>query len=293
MNYRSLYKLGTIGVSFEAYSDMKIWGIPLWKLDPYRIRDSKESPDLSISLTISEKQMQPGKLLKKESAGFFQHIIYELPDGMIWQYERSKNHELQLRYYISSKWDQIQLLEDHSHTDGHLAFEYLGQIIPPVMLRHCMLTFHGVLMEYEGYGIIISAPSGTGKTTHARMWRDLRRALIINGDRAACQKVDGIWTGFGLPWSGTSGEQINRSIPIKAMVVLERNEENRAFQIKGMEAFLSAWANVLKPNWDTALSEKALDLLEDFLRTIPVIRLCCRPDADSVEVLSHVLEGIR
>ena len=84
MNYRSLYKLGTIGVSFEAYSDMKIWGIPLWKLDPYRIRDSKESPDLSISLTISEKQMQPGKLLKKESAGFFQHIIYELPDGMIW-----------------------------------------------------------------------------------------------------------------------------------------------------------------------------------------------------------------
>ena len=212
---------------------------------------------------------------------------------MIWQYERSKNHELQLRYYISSKWDQIQLLEDHSHTDGHLAFEYLGQIIPPVMLRHCMLTFHGVLMEYEGYGIIISAPSGTGKTTHARMWRDLRRALIINGDRAACQKVDGIWTGFGLPWSGTSGEQINRSIPIKAMVVLERNEENRAFQIKGMEAFLSAWANVLKPNWDTALSEKALDLLEDFLRTIPVIRLCCRPDADSVEVLSHVLEGIR
>ena len=292
MNHRILYKMGTVVVSLETYSDMMIWGIPLWKLDPYRIQDSKESPDLSISLTISKKTIQLEKLLKKEKAGFFQHTIYHLPDGLIWQYERSKNHEVQLSYYTSLNWNQIQLLEDHSHTGGQLAFEYLGQIIPSVMLKHCMLTFHGVLMEYDGYGIIISAPSGTGKTTHARMWRDLRHALIINGDRAACQKINDVWTGFGLPWSGTSGEQINRSIPIKAIVLLERSEENHAFPITGMEAFISAWANVLKPDWNTALSEKALDLLDDFLQTIPVIRLRCRPDADSVKVLSHVLEEI-
>ena len=292
MEHRILYKLGTLVVSLEAYSSMKIWEIPLWKLDPYRIIDSKESPDLSIPLNSTEKQIQPGKLLNKERAGFFQHIIYNVPGGMIWQYERIKNHDLQLRYYISSKWDQIQLLEDHSHTDGHLAFEYLGQIMPSVMLRHCILTFHGVLLEYEGNGIIISAPSGTGKTTHARMWRDLRRALIINGDRAACRKINGTWTGFGLPWSGTSGEQVNRSVPIKAMIILERSEENQAFQISGMDAFISAWTNVLKPGWDTDLSGKALDLTDDFLQTVPVVRLRCRRDADSVEVLSNFLEGI-
>lgn len=292
MNHLTLYKMGTVVVSLENYGDIMIWGIPLWKLDPYRIQDSKVSPDLSISLTVSEKEICSKKLLKKEKAGFFQHIIYGVPDGLIWQYERSRNHEVQLSYYISLKEERIQLLEDYSQTGGYLAFEYLAQIMPLVMLRHRMITIHGVLMEYEGYGIIISAPSGTGKTTHARMWRDLKHALIINGDRATCQKISGVWTGFGLPWSGTSGEQVNRSIPIKALVLLERSEKNQAFRISGTEAFVSAWTNVIKPSWNKTLSESALDLLENFLQTVPIIRLRCRPDEGSVEALAYVLGEI-
>ncbi|MGN0204726.1 MAG: hypothetical protein ACI4BB_09290 [Coprococcus sp.] len=173
-----------------------------------------------------------------------------------------------------------------------MAFEYLGHIIPHVLLKHDILTFHGVLMEYEGQGIIISAPSGTGKTTHARLWRDYKNALIINGDRATCRKVDGIWTGFGLPWSGTSGEQINRSVPLKALVVLERGEANEACRMAGLEAFGAVLPHVQCPVWDKELVGKAMELTDDFLREVPVIRLRCRPDVESVEVLRNILGEI-
>ena len=160
------------------------------------------------------------------------------------------------------------------------------------MLAHGLLTFHGVLMEYEGNGIIISAASGTGKTTHARLWRDLRRALIINGDRAVCAKTAEGWTGYGLPWSGTSGEQINRSVTIRALVVLRRGETNEAHRISALEAFHQVFAHVLYPSWDKALAEKMMDLLESFLRDVPIFLLSCRPDAESVDVLHDALAEV-
>ena len=160
-----------------------------------------------------------------------------------------------------------------------------------ILLKHQMLTFHGVLMEHNGCGIIISAPSGTGKTTHARMWRDSRNALIINGDRATCQNINGVWTGFGLPWSGTSGEQINRSVPITAIVVLEQGETNQARQITSpLEAFMMLLPHVQYPSWDKEMTSKAMDLLEDFLKEIPVIRLSCLPDLEAVDVLEKAIE---
>ena len=148
-------------------------------------------------------------------------------------------------------------------------------------------------MEYCGKGIIISAPSGTGKTTHARMWRDSRNALIINGDRSTCQKKNGIWTGFGLPWSGTSGEQINRSVPICAIVILERAEINQVQQITNpLETFISLLPHVQYPFWDTELTSKAMDLLDDFIQETPVLHLHCRPDLESVDVLENAINQL-
>ena len=113
--------------------------------------------------------------------------------------------------------------------------------------------------------------------------------MILNGDRAVCRKIEGKWTGFGLPWSGTSGEQINRSVPIKAVVVLERKKVNRAFSISGEEALAGVLSNLQCPAWDAQLTGKAMDLLDDFLRHVPVIRLQCRPDKEAVEVLEKAL----
>ena len=233
-----------------------------------------------------------GSLIHSDNSGFFLKNVYKLNDSTLWVYTRKKNRKAVLVYRVSSSWDTITLIEDNSNTTGMLAFEYLSQIMPSVMLKHDYLTFHGVLMEYEGNGIIISAASGTGKTTHARLWRDLRRALIINGDRAVCAKTAEGWTGYGLPWSGTSGEQINRSVAIRALVVLRRGETNEAHRISALEAFHQVFAHVLYPSWDKALAEKMMDLLESFLRDVPIFLLSCRPDAESVDVLHAALAEV-
>ena len=265
-----------------------------WKLDPYRASSDLGERGAALwvrRLPPGEAPTVPRQRLHAVHEGFFLREVWDLADGgTLWRYLRRQSGEVLLVYRVSPDWSEITLLEDHTQTGGQVAFEYLCHLFPACVLGYGLLTLHGVLMEHRNRGVILSAPSGTGKTTHARLWRDRKNALILNGDRAACRKVDGVWTGFGLPWSGTSGEQINRSVPLRAVVVLERGEENEAFPVSALDAFGAVLPQVLCPTWDAALTETAMGLLDDFLACLPVLRLRCRPDAEAADVLERALE---
>ena len=43
--------------------------------------------------------------------------------------------------------------------------------------------------------------------------QDHKNALILNGDRCLCRKKHDVWYAYGMPWSGSSGEYINRRVP--------------------------------------------------------------------------------
>lgn len=298
MSLNSFYKLGSLWCQFNDFELGGFWNFWQWKLNPYQRFDFVDiSRILNVRKAIGTKtnfRCDHQHLVLTETCGFFDKQVYGSSEcGTKWSLVRRKNDDVYIQYAVSSEWNDIVLEVDNTNTNGQVAFEYLGLIIPHILLKHQMLTFHGVLMEHNGCGVIISAPSGTGKTTHARMWRDSRNALIINGDRATCQNINGVWTGFGLPWSGTSGEQINRSVPITAIVVLEQGETNQARQITSpLEAFMMLLPHVQYPSWDKEMTSKAMDLLEDFLKEIPVIRLSCLPDLEAVDVLEKAIEQL-
>lgn len=289
--------LASVHCQFEKYGSGNLWENWQWKIDSYRIQDSMTKP-VQIRIQNSFTILYPisnckSQLLSEESSGFFRRQVFRKSDGeTLWQIVRKRDEKVYLQYTIDPAYQLITLQYDGTQSAGNVAFEYLGLMIPYALLKYNILTFHGVLMEYDDRGIIISAPSGTGKTTHARFWRSGKRAVIINGDRATCQKVNGIWTGYGLPWSGTSGEQMNRCIPLTALVILERGEQNEAHLVDETESFNAVWPHVQYPNWDKKLINKALELTNGFLEQIPVIHLRCRPDMEAVEVLNQILEEL-
>ena len=266
----------------------------LWRLNPFLCRNPSES---TSTVRVNQK-WDTGSDAKWEPMCTLGDGMFRLrgfrdhEGGTFWEYLWLSKEDVFARFWMSIECDEIRILTDDSHTAGYLPFVCLGYLMPSVMLKHDAITFHGVLMEHEGRGIIISAPSGTGKTTHARLWRDHKRALILNGDRATCCKEDVRWIGFSLPWSGTSGECINRDVPLTAFVVLEQSLENSVERLTGLEAFGAVMPNLLYPTWDRELTEKALDFVDDFLEKVPVFRLCCRPDAEAVETLDRALREL-
>lgn len=290
-------KIGSILIQVTNWDDDLFWNFLKWKLDSFCVRDISDSKEyIKIQDCSSDKNeinFEEYPIVYKETRGFFDWIVTRSIEGdLFYALVRRNKQSLYLLYHVPRNEDKILLLEDKTETSGQAAFEYMGRIMPSIFLQHDMLTFHGVLMEYNGKGIVLSADSGVGKTTHARLWRDNRNALIINGDRAICHKIDNQWIGTGIPWSGTSGENINRSVALQAIVILERGRENEAYRITGMEAFSALFPQVQYPAWDLELTEKMLDLFDDLLVNVPIIRLKCLPDVNAVETLECVLEKL-
>lgn len=276
---------------FKDFSPDMLWKTWYWKIDPFQV-SAKQNVQLTITRAMenSSPTCLKDKLLFEEKRGFFWWRVYSQDDGStLWLYQRNYTDEVCLAFNVSSNWDKITLLEDSTNSNGDMAFVWLTNMVPGVLLKHKTLSLHAALVEHDGFAFAICAPSGTGKTTHARLWRDYKHALILNGDRAVFNHTDSVWTAYGTPWSGTSGEQINRDAPLKAVVVLERSETNEVQRLVGLEAFGKLLPHLLCPTWDKELVNVAMDEIDSLLQDIPVFLLKCRPDTEAVDVLYQAL----
>ena len=152
------------------------------------------------------------------------------------------------------------------------------------------LHLHSATIEWEGKGIAYSAPSGTGKTTQAHLWRELYDIRILDGDVAACRVKDGEVKVYGLPWCGTSGEYLNGSAPLKAVVFLEQAEENRIERLEPAEALMRLIAGSYLPVWSEALVNHAIDTAQKISETVACYLLLCRPDQEAVELVRQCVK---
>ena len=244
---------------------------------------------------ISEEELKikmRNPLVYHDNNGFIPYDIYQMEkDNYLWVQNDSAKEPM-ISFEIKENFKVWNLIFDKTNTCGKYAFEYCTKLFPYAVLDLEGIVLHGVLIEYNNKGIIISAPSGTGKTTHARMWRDTQRALIINGDRALCRKIEGKWIGFGMPWCGTSGEYINRDVEISAIVVLEQAKENSVEKLDTLQSFNHMIPNITAPTWEKNLLNKAMDYLEDIVNEVPVYKLKCTPDIEAVEVLKKEIDKL-
>ena len=160
------------------------------------------------------------------------------------------------------------------------------QIKKDAMVLHC------AYIEYRGEAILFSAPSETGKTTQANLWEKYRGSRIVNGDRSLLGKRDGRWTAQGWPVCGTSEVCHNESIPVRAVVMLSQAQENRAQRMTPGQAFPLLYSQITVNKWNTQDHIHTMDLMEDFLGSVPVIHLACTISREAVDCLEEVLQEL-
>ena len=174
-------------------------------------------------------------------------------------------------------------------TRVHQLYEEIA--LPHVLLRKERLILHASYIRHGDYGIIFTAPSGTGKSTQADLWHLHRGAEILNGDRAVIGLRGETPYVFGFPMSGSSPYCENVSLPLCCIVSLLQGPENRIRRLRGREA--------LKVILNGTYSDPKHR--EDFIRNIdtalkllhtPVFELSCRPDLGAVEALEYAIASI-
>ncbi len=150
---------------------------------------------------------------------------------------------------------------------------------------------HCSYIQWRGKAILFTAPSGTGKSTQAELWKVLRSAQIINGDRAAVRVTEQGIRAEGIPFAGSSSYCLNESMPIAAFVYLTQGAKNTLRPLRGYEAFARIWEGVSVNTWSAEDVEQVSAAVEQVSREVPIFHLSCTPEEEAVAILQHALES--
>ena len=195
-------------------------------------------------------------------------------------YLYSENEKADITLSIPKEMEAEHEIFVRTNIWNYLAFE-------DVLINHQAFILHSSFISWQNNGILFTAPSGTGKSTQADLWKKYEDADIYNGDRTIIRKIDGKYYGFGSPYAGSSGIYRNESAPIKAIVVIEQGPDNVIRRLHGREAFLPLFRETLMNTWNKEYMEKMTDLLMDAACQIPIYHLSCRPDQDAINTVKN------
>ncbi len=183
-------------------------------------------------------------------------------------------------YYLK---DHVRYFRTERQIFGAVCVEY-------VLSMYSGFVLHSSFVSWNNYGILFSAPSGTGKSTQASLWEKYEQAEILNGDRTALRFTDNAWYAYGMPYAGSSAIYRNESRLIAAIVVLDQGPENILEKMNKIQAYRAIYSQLTLHPWDTAFMERVLGYLNTLIEHIPVYHLTCRPDKGAVELLKKELE---
>ena len=153
------------------------------------------------------------------------------------------------------------------------------------LLNHGVLLFHGSAVAVDGRVYLFTAKSGTGKTTHSRLWlKNIPGAHILNGDKPFLLfRDEGIFV-CGNPWQGKEDYGKNEILPLASLCILERDETNHILPITYKEAFDVLIFQSHKPPQDSRMLSY-LKLLGR-LSSVPLYRLFCNME-DEAALISY------
>lgn len=166
----------------------------------------------------------------------------------------------------------------------HEVYTLLCMVIE-VLPQFDMLFIHGSAIEYGGKGYIFIAPSGTGKSTHTRLWKERfgDQITVINDDKPFITIQGDKAYVCGTPWRGKHNIGENRTAELGGICILKRGDINEISRISpsdGMREVVKQCS--LQSYNDNKL--RALELIDQLLSIVPVYRLFCTPDIEAVDV---------
>ncbi|MBO7475135.1 MAG: hypothetical protein J6U00_14260 [Ruminococcus sp.] len=154
------------------------------------------------------------------------------------------------------------------------------------------VLFHGSAIAVDGQCFLFTAKSGTGKSTHTRLWREYfgDKAVMVNDDKPLVRITNGGAVAYGTPYNGKHRLGCNISVPLKAVCILARGSENKITRVTKSEAYSMLIQQVYRPQSPVQLA-KTLRLIDELAAGTDLYRLECNMDIKAAEVAYNGMKG--
>lgn len=168
---------------------------------------------------------------------------------------------------------------------GYLETLAVYRKIAERMPEYDTVLFHGSAVAVDGEGYLFTAKSGTGKSTHTRLWREYfgERAVMVNDDKPLIRvSEDGAYV-YGTPWNGKHRLGANISVPLRGLCALERAAYNSITPADGRELYSLLMQQTYRPRNAAALS-RTLTLIDRLADSVRLYTLRCNMDPRAAQI---------
>ena len=166
------------------------------------------------------------------------------------------------------------------------------RLIGEKMTEYDTVLFHGSAVAVDGETYLFTAVSGTGKSTHTRLWRELLgdRAVMVNDDKPLIHITDNGVMAYGTPFNGKHQIGENIAVPLKAICILERSPDNHIERITRDDAYPMLVQQILRPRKPEQMA-KTMQLIDLLAAQVQLYRLGCNMDISAAEVAYNAMKG--
>ena len=139
--------------------------------------------------------------------------------------------------------------------------------------------FHSSVVSSDGRAYMFLGKSGTGKSTHSRLWLQyIKGTELVNDDNPVVRRMADGFRVFGSPWSGKTPCYRAVSYPVGGIVLLSQAPYNAIRRLRSIEAYAALVPSISGKRWDKRVAE-GLHETEDLLAgEVKVWHLECLPD---------------
>lgn len=256
-----------------------------------------EKTDMTIKTIVTGHIPEPcGELLLQIK----RTCVVRLSDGWLCRYVKSPAGSVPFAICFNEDYSDSVIeiardcpIEDLTATD--IEYMFTGFLFANRLTYLKGTILHGSAIAYHDKGIVFSAPSGTGKSTHTGLWKEKYGddVMIINDDKPAIRFEDDTAYIYGTPWSGKTALNINTRVALSAIVFLERSKENRIEQLGVSEGVLHCIRQLPNPFYDKKIGNMSVDFIRRLYEgNVPMYRLYCNKSEEAVDtVYDEIIRG--
>ena len=204
--------------------------------------------------------------------------LYRRCKDYIWSSEESADIIIRTDLFHPEHWP--------GYAKDMMFYMESGSIFYANLLYYNGLRLHASAIEVDGKAYLFSGPSGMGKSTHTRLWRQeiSTNAQVFNDDKPAIRFVDDVWYAYGTPWCGKDAINQNKKVCLAGICFLKQAAHNKIRLLNKQEAM----HQVIDQTYHNFMKMDKLDimltLVDKLVREIPVFELENRPEPEAAQL---------
>jgi hypothetical protein len=143
-----------------------------------------------------------------------------------------------------------------------------------------------VVVRGDGRGNLFLGHSGTGKSTHARMWlQAFPDAWLLNDDNPILRVMeDGEVRVYGSPWSGKTPCYNNAHARVGGIIKLSQAPHNQIRKLSLPEAYAYILSSASGLKIERQMTDNMYNTIRDIITQVGCYHMECLPNTEAAEV---------